>query len=212
MKKITTNVVLAVAGLTVAAPTVDAQTADGFSRHEITAGTGVLTTDQIMAVTFDALITLVSYVSYTELDGKQYSAPFAVGYKYRFNRVISLGGTFSHMSSHGDCKFLWTQGEPESIGTVRYSYNLFAAEMDLRYLTRRYVSLYSTLGFGFTAGSRKVTPTTDAQRETTRMPFFWPNFQVTALGLKVGHNNFGGYLDVGAGYKGVFAAGLYGRF
>jgi len=78
------------------------------------------------------------------------------------------------------------------------------------------VSLYSSVGLGLTAFSRKVTPeratANNPDAEVRRFKFVYPNFHIGLFGVKFGSNRFGGFSELGVGYKGLLNFGLYGRF
>ncbi|MDR0511447.1 MAG: hypothetical protein LBH06_10205 [Rikenellaceae bacterium] len=225
MKKVISFVVLA-AGLLLAVPQAKAQSApewadspSDFPHHELAVGAGWITSDQFLSLAFKLGTSIVSLFSYSELESK-YSQAYNIAYKYRFNKTISLGATFAHCADDAKCEFLWAENEQtKNLGTVKNTFNCFAAEMDIRYLTRKWVSLYATTGLGLTFASRKVTPTPntadtnpDHNYDVRKSSFTYFNFQATPIGVKVGHPNFGGFAELGFGYKGLFNIGVYGRF
>jgi opacity protein-like surface antigen len=74
---------------------------------------------------------------------------FALAYKYRFNKVASLGATYSFGSYQTRAYEQKVVMAKEHIG-----YHTLAMECDFRYLTRRAVTLYSTIGMATTLGVR----------------------------------------------------------
>ncbi len=91
------------------------------------------------------------------------------------------------------------------------SHHSLAVECDFRYLTRRVVNLYSTVGLGGTFLRQRGTPL-DPREDKTSVGGRFVDFQLSLIGVKLGGYRFGGYAELGVGYKGMFSFGAYARF
>lgn len=86
-----------------------------------------------------------------------------------------------------------------------YNYNCLSLTPTLRFawVRRGIVQLYSGLGLGLAMVSKE-----DLHSDTLELNI---SYDVTFIGLSVGRNLFG-YIDLGAGYRGVVSAGIGYRF
>jgi hypothetical protein len=171
--------------------------------NEFSAGYGFASI-QDLALTYTSLIaTVVTMTGYEERNFR-YLGNFALGYKYRFNKVVSLGATYAIGHLNSDIYTVNTRW-----GKQRSTYHSLAAECDFRYLTRRAITLYSTVGLGATLYARSATETGG---ETEKGYLAMPNIQVSLIGVKVGSYRAGGIVELGYGYKGMVNVGGYVRF
>jgi hypothetical protein len=129
----------------------------------------------------------------------------ALAYKYRFNKVASLGATYVFEGFDVDMS---QAGEVKSKG--RITYHTVAMECDFRYLTRPAVTLYSTLGVATSIGTFESNEV--GSDVITRKSSVTPIFHVSLLGIKVGSQRAGGLVELGIGYKGLVNVGGYVRF
>lgn len=173
--------------------------------HEVFAGYGVLSTNDILAPTFKVLLTIFTLGGYNE-QNMSMSGALMVGYKYRFNKVASLGATYAFGSASGDA---FKGNTPWGKATSQH--HTFAAECDFRYLTRKVVTLYSTVGLGATYYAHTLTPV-DTNEKVMKDCIIHPNFHISLLGAKLGTYRAGGFVELGVGYKGILNFGAYVRF
>ncbi len=169
--------------------------------NEFFAGYGILTTNDILVPLFETLFSGGDY-RMTRINGS-----FLAGYKYRFDKVASLGATYAIGKMDGEIE----NDENSSLSEYSGSHHTLAVECDLRYMTRRIVTLYSTIGVGATFANRVITPVDPAGLKY-KEPFGHINFQLTMIGVKVGTYRAGAFFEYGTGYKGVFNFGAYARF
>jgi hypothetical protein len=140
--------------------------------------------------------------------GMKRTGALSVGYKYRFDKVVSLGATYIYGGINGDVYV----GD-EYWGKSVSNHHTLAVECDFRYLTRKVVNLYSTLGLGGVLMRQTITPSAENRadgRESWGMPFV--DFHVSLIGLQLGGYRFGGFAELGVGYKGIVNFGAYARF
>jgi opacity protein-like surface antigen len=131
----------------------------------------------------------------------------AVGYKYRLDRVVSLGATFAYAGNTADSEFIWdNDSQPTHLNRDYYT---LAAEAEFRWLTREHVTLYSMVGLG-AAHQRTVRTTDTGEGDTLGETILTTH--ISQIGVKAGGHRFGGYLELGFGYKGIVNLGAYVRF
>jgi hypothetical protein len=171
--------------------------------HEIAAGYGLSSTNDVVSTLVSAIVTITTLTGINERNFK-YTGNFALAYKYRFNKVASLGATYAYGSQSAD---VYTGQTPW--GKRNSSYHTLAVECDFRYLTRKVVTLYSTLGAGATLYSRADT---QDGGDKTKGCAVLPNFQLSLIGAKIGTYRAGGMVEFGFGYKGIINLGAYVRF
>lgn len=175
-------------------------------RSEFSIGYGAPTTSDLIFPLFKMIGTVATLGGYTEKNLKISGAVHAA-YKYRFDRVASLGATFVY---GGSCSEVWWANE--KWGKSHENHYTLALECDFRYLTRRVVNLYSTVGLAATYSTHKFISDDPNDQQLKRAGFVLPDFHVSLIGIKVGGYRFGGFAELGAGYKGIFNCGMYVRF
>ncbi len=176
-----------------------------FNHNEVFIGYGALSTYDLFLATFKIITPIYTLGTYGERN-MRFTGNLAVGYKYRFERVASLGVTYAYGGIRGD---VYAGGE--LWGPSLSSHHSLAVECDFRYLTRRVVNLYSTVGLGAVYMQQTITPENSAdRRQRWCMPLV--DFHLSFIGVKIGGNHFGGFAELGVGYKGIFSFGAYARF
>lgn len=146
-----------------------------------------------------------------------------VTYRHFLTEKFALGFSAGMDMESGDLSY----GNPETNATgldgVSGHYKMhaytFAPEALLAYMKRNNIMLYGYLGLGVTLyddkctidpnapyGSPVVLPTNPYDYHKTNF-----NFQVTPIGVRFG-DKIAGFAEIGAGYKGIFSAGLSVRF
>lgn len=142
-----------------------------------------------------------------------YTTMFSAGYKYRFRRVVSLGGTYSLGMNFGEA-FSAFGYDGREIGDTRTYHHTVAVECDFRYLTLPLVTLYSTVGAAVTYLQRsvKIDSWHAANYSSMKEYRVFPNFHASVVGVKFGEYRLGGFLELGLGYKGLVNFGAYARF
>lgn len=169
--------------------------------HEISAGYGLISTNDVLGVMISSVLTISG--GYTEDNGRM-TGSFMAAYKYRFNRVASLGATYAYGAQSAD---VYTEGS--RWGSMHSGFHTLAIECDFRYLTRKIVTLYSTLGVGATLYNYSLV-SLDGENEIASV--IHPNYQLSLIGVKLGTYRAGGLIEFGFGYKGIVNIGAYVRF
>jgi hypothetical protein len=180
-------------------------------RSEIFVGYGYATSYDIMFPALKLYGTHSTLAGYSERN-MRITGAFSVGYKYRFEKVASLGLTYSLGTLKGD---VWwgTAQMSEFWGTVCGEHHSLALECDFRYLMKPVFELYSTVGLGVSYSQHKFTPQSPYEANPPRKErFVLPNFHVSLVGIKVGSDRVGGFAELGFGYKGILNLGAYVRF
>jgi hypothetical protein len=174
--------------------------------HEIFAGYGAPSNSDILIPLFKMFGTAATLGGYTEKNMRA-TGSFSVGYKYRFEKVASLGATYSVGVNTGDV--FWSS---DYWGKFRGTHHTIAVECDFRYMTREIVNLYSTVGLAATFSRHQYTPQDPNDQKLDPFRFVMPDFQVSLIGIKVGSYRVGGFAELGLGYKGIINFGAYVRF
>ena len=173
---------------------------------EIFVGYGAPTNSDIIVPLLKMFGTVATLGGYSEQNVKMRGA-LSVGYKYRFDKVASLGLTYAFGTSSGDV--YWSN---EFWGRSRGVHHTIAVECDFRYITRRVVNLYSTVGLAATIARINFTSNDPNDQQLAPFRFTLPDFHVSLIGVKVGGYRFGGFAELGMGYKGIINFGAYVRF
>lgn len=165
--------------------------------HQVSAGVGVLSTNQIADVFFNVAQDMISELtgSDADLENRRSVGEFRVGYAYHPIERVSVGATFSYLQTIADAV---TDGTVT--GDYKSQYLTFAAEGTFYYLSRENIRLYGLLGAGLTNLS------SDYRGNDRNANVF--NLHVTPIGIAFG-NRFGGTAEIGFGYRGVFSLGLF---
>lgn len=139
--------------------------------------------------------------------GHEYFTPsITAGYMLRLKKWLWLGGQINYFSAHQNVRDLFTEeilcrDHTEMLSiipTVRFSY-----------LNTKYVTLYSAVGLGASICSSVSHP--DTPEEPVVSIDMFPAFQLTYIGISVGHK-FYGFTELGIGNKGFIYAGFGYRF
>lgn len=181
--------------------------------HEIFVGYGLYGLNDMLVGFSAGLGTIFSLGRYVERNISR-TGTIMVGYKYRFNRTISLGATYAYGSLRGESWGYTESDVPERrpLELLDDHYHTLNVECDFRYLTRKVVTLYSTVGLGISYFGRTTHPYDTLHEDVSRSSFLFPNFHLSAVGVKVGGYRAGGYAELGFGYKGILNIGAYVRF
>jgi hypothetical protein len=134
-----------------------------------------------------------------------YRGAFALAYKYRFDKVASLGATYSLGSYQAKA-----YEQKRVMAKEHIAYHTLAMECDFRYLTRKAVTLYSTIGVAATVGVRTERKVGGVLVNRDSQAF--GSFHISLIGVKVGSYRAGGLVEYGVGYKGLVNIGGYYRF
>lgn len=172
------------------------------SKHEVSLGYGVVTTNTVIDSFSDFLAMGLTGGHYTT-NNKTYMGTFGFSYKYALTDRLSLGGTFAYEKISADVYYSNVKN-----GRSKNQYYTLAPEMDFKYLKTDMFSLYGLVGAGGTLVARDYTSVANEKNDDSSINF---NFQVTPVGIKFG-KSFGVYGELGFGYKGLFNFGAFARF
>ncbi|MDR2840120.1 MAG: hypothetical protein LBV75_02485, partial [Paludibacter sp.] len=134
------------------------------------------------------------------------SPVFHLAYKYTLGSRFGLGATIAAGTEHSDFEQSGTgvsfKGKKNSfIGTL-------AGEASFNYVNSQNFKLYGLAGIGGTfINLERKYDNGDIKTDGKIIP----DFQITPIGLKFG-NNFGGFAELGFGYKGLVNIGFFARF
>jgi opacity protein-like surface antigen len=126
-----------------------------------------------------------------------------VGYKYLFTERFGLGGTLAYGRETFNCY----STEEAIVGKLKRNHITLALEADFKYYQRGIFDVYGLAGIGATYFNQVYNPNNGDGSKDKK---WHPNIQLTPIGIKIG-NTFGGFAEVGVGYKGIINAGLFLR-
>lgn len=193
MKKTFTILLVAVIGL-LAIGNVNAQD----KKHQIAVGIGAVSIDELadMFTTFEEAVISLGSCSFENFET---SGAINVTYNYKVSDVIHIGGAVTFESISKDVIVL-----KEKTGKYEEDFVTIAAECKFAWLNRDFIQLYSRAGVGITLVNGKYTKNNGDSNSDSGSHF---NFQASLFGIRIG-KDFGGYLELGGGYKGMVSVGL----
>ncbi len=202
-------VTFSIAALTIASVTsVFAQSASNatrpepdFKRHELRLGAGAFSSNDLIDSYSDVASSAITGGMYSVSDEKT-SGNYSLTYRYALKPRLSVGGAVVYSRLTSD----FNSGG-SSTGKSLNNYFTLAPEVEYKYINKKNFRMYGFVGAGMTLNNQKVTES--GAPSTSNTPYF--NFQVTPIGIQVGHN-FGGFLEGGFGYKGIVNVGFFARF
>lgn len=175
-----------------------------FHRTEVSFSYGILTNSQLYEI-----IRVIA----NAFDDYEYEATKFTGGLFATIRRSSANNKFRYGIAIGYDGAKGTYIDPVSSsstpGTYRASHVTVAGEGLFAYMNKPTVRLYGFIGAGYTNMTYRRTRNSSSNTETESGGSF--NFQVTPIGVSFGQQ-FGGFLELGVGYKGVINIGAYARF
>lgn len=131
----------------------------------------------------------------TEIIGMKSLPTLSLNYHYRMAKWCWIGYSFNYTHSYH-----------EEYDLVYDNHYNFMVDLRFSYLNRKNITLYS--GFGLGLSSMKTSNVLIFSFNGPVSPYnSYTTYQLTALGLKLGHKNWFGTLELGAGYKGYVLLG-----
>jgi hypothetical protein len=173
-------------------------------KNSIAAGYGVLTVQDIASTVSDVLIDpfTVGIIEVTDITGSgvvfvEYSHFWKSKWRFLVNaNYTSIKSTFVNSS------------DQSNYGKGTDQYYALMVGVNYHWLTHNILELYSGLQAGGSYISTKQTYVTGDDATDNSFAFA---FQVTPIGLRVG-KTFGGFAELGFGYKGLINVGIDYRF
>ena len=198
---------LAFVGMIMNVSAQETQNTQSMPKHEVYAGVGLLSINQMIPMLADAIGTIFTG-GYLVQPG-DYSAftPF-VGYRHWFSNRFSLGGAFAF--DVNSVKVYNGESSDNQMREVNRYFMTFALEPKFNYIYRPNFQLYGYLGLGATIVTFADANFNDGTKaDISRVPYV--NGQLTPIGARFG-KEFGGFVEIGVGYKGILNAGISYRF
>src|ERR1035437_714139 len=123
-------------------------------------------------------------------------------YRYYVNNRIGLGVALGTQSMIYD----WTNDNSGSHYTQKISMVTTGAEIKCLFADSRYFQFYELLAFAATYRNEIYNNALPSVIMTPQTGFLW-NMQWSPIGFRFG-NSFGGFLELGIGYKGLINGGI----
>lgn len=172
--------------------------------NEISASYGFVTTAQILDA-FLAITINAGSLGNVNTNTTSYTGGLYLTYRRKIlEDKLGLGIALGLDQIKGD----FTNEAGTKKGTFRSRDYTIAAEAQVAYMNRPNVRLYGLVGAGFSLFKYQFTTTGIIEKE--KLGITHPNFQVTPIGAAFG-NQFGGFIELGLGYKGLVNLGVYAK-
>jgi hypothetical protein len=130
--------------------------------------------------------------------------------KHHFPNNMALSLTAGYFSDAGHFSYR-DEDESYEVGPyTRHSY-ILAPEFEVSYYSARNVNLYSIVGLGIRSSYADIQDSSNHSFHNYAHPIphtVIPAFQYTPIAVRFG-NNFGGFAELGWGYKGIINLGLF---
>lgn len=170
--------------------------------NEVYAGVGLITTNMILNLGSEVLVTGFSAGHITYPNSKGIPA-IGIGYKIAPADRWMVSFDAYYESSKSEVFF-----DDVKNGNVRYSYLTLGLGTDFHYVSTSWFQMYSGLGIAYSfENGRYDGSNTDIQDNKHN----YINFHLNALGFRFG-KAFAGFAEIGFGYKGLLHAGLSYQF
>ncbi|MEJ5145539.1 MULTISPECIES: porin family protein [unclassified Sphingobacterium] len=145
----------------------------------------------------------VSAISGSESSNEQAFGMLSAGYRYALSNRFSIGADLSYANASSDMKNKSTN----EITYRKSNFYMVLPTAKYSYVKSGIIDFYGTVASG--AILANGSDRTDHEKTTTNDIIF--AFQVNPLGLRIG-KDWGGFLEAGYGFKGIFALGASYRF
>lgn len=174
---------------------------DQLRHHELTAGYGTLSTNEIIGTFSDFLATGITGGNYSKTDNR-WLGNLILSYKFTPINKLEVGLTYVYNRNTATIN---SNNVPSGKATT--TYHTLAAEVQYNYINKPFFRLYSAAGAGFTTYMERYNPKVGNTEKNTSGNF---NFQISPIGIKFG-DHIGAMAELGFGYKGIINAGLFVR-
>ena len=205
-EKFVKKIVVMVAIAMMAAVNVNAQSGYEDTKHEVGISYGALANTTWMSIG-DAIGTTVTLGALKYEDGK-FTGPIAVEYFYHLTPVIGLGAVGAYTHEKKDILIL-----NDKFGEAENTFITVMPAAKFNWLRGKNFGMYSKVAAGLTFASKKEDYTkgsSSIQNQSESKVGF--NFQVSALGIEAGAENFRAFVEFGVGEQGVALAGIRAKF
>lgn len=185
---------------------VVAQTEAGQSEVCLSLGINTFDQNHSKAVNFFA----VSSKRLSEYKIDQLNKRGATGLTYRYYFIDKAAIGLAVVNDKIERHYILTTGK-KITGVYNYLALTLAPELNYLYINGSGFSLYSLFGFGFSYCQLDYKDDGKGGLSDGNT-YYHINAQVTPIGIRLGDNSIGGYVELGYGYKGIVNLGLSTRF
>lgn len=168
--------------------------------EELKLGYGYATSTQIVYDIADIFSTVFTLGDITNVNETTYGA-LNIGYNYSVSDKVSLGASITYEQIRNDVK-----SNKDIIGNNTCSFYTVALEATVHYVRKENFQMYSGLGLAYTYGSLKFDSSNPQEQSSDDVVNLF-NFNITGIGVRCGRA-FGGFAELGFGYKGLASVGL----
>lgn len=188
------------------ANTLQAQTEKGLSEVSLSLGLRTLDQSNARMVNFFAVSDKRGISTY-KIDERNIRGAIGLTYRYYYIDRASIGLTVVNDKIEHEYSL-----SPNKItGIYNYLAITIAPELNYLYINATGISLYSLVGFSYTYS--KVVYKDDGKGGLSDENIFYhKNVQITPIGVRLGDNSIGAYVELGFGYKGLLNIGISSHF
>lgn len=144
-------------------------------------------------------------VGTASLDNQKSSGVFSADYSYFVKDNWSVGASLNYEQISNNTVVLNT-----TTGKQKNTYYTLGITTNYHYVNKGIFNLYSGVGLAYVYNEEKYNATSSETSDTKKSNSEL-GFQINALGLRVG-KKFGGYVELGYGYKGIVNVGISYKF
>lgn len=168
---------------------------------EVKAGYGYFTSTQTI-YDFGEMFQFVFSFDNESYENEKSTGAIYFGYNYAVSDRFTIGGVFAYEQINAD-----TKSGNDKVGKMKSTFYTVAIESCYHYFLKENFSMYSGLGLGYSFGNTNFVPSSSSIEKPFKNNANTPNFHITGFGVKFG-KKFGGFAEVGFGYKGLINAGI----
>ncbi len=151
----------------------------------------------------NALVGALPFVNKT-ISNSSGTPHISLGYRNHVTERLAVGGDFTYQSVSYDYEYK----NSGATGKEKISFYTFMPVVDFTYYQNDILKVYGNLMAG--AAYYNTVNDSDGNSDQSKGNFLF-SFQINPVGLQVG-KQAGGFLELGAGNKGIFTLGLYAKF
>ncbi len=179
-------------------------------RIQISDGLPLVVATAVMDIATDIFGTVLTFGNYKSNRDEQTGSPhFGMGYKYHVNNRFSLGANLSYQNITTTYKLTHRGDASTATGTRKISLITVMPSFEYKYIKRESFQFYGNADVGIAIGSISQKTNNNSNDDSSSGVAF--GFQANPVGLRFG-NKIGGFIELGAGYKGFITVGLSANF
>ncbi|MBP6323703.1 MAG: hypothetical protein KA322_01595 [Chitinophagales bacterium] len=176
-----------------------------YKKNELNVFVGFFSWEQSLGIIGEGLFDFNSFIDTGYQVRPKVIHPIGISYKYYFSKKVCIKSSVSYARTRKLYSF--TNPTSNYLRTDNIYSIMVGAEW--HYFNKRLVSLYSGLEIG---GFIWNTSVLNSENEKDRSTQGYLAFQINALGIRIGNQKIGGFVEIGLGNNGLVNTGLSVKF